>query len=59
MKKRITALLLSIVIAFALFPASANAIGNYGVNLSSSAYQSTINPFYASGYGGSSYDGYD
>ena len=35
------------------------AVGNYGVNLSCEAYQTTINPFFASGYGGRASDGYD
>jgi len=34
-------------------------VGSYGVNLAGAAYQTTINPFYARGYGGRDTDGYD
>lgn len=40
-------------------PITALAVGSYGANLASSAYQSNTNPFYASGYGGRASDGYD
>lgn len=56
---KIIALISFLVLLIVLVPTRAFAVGNYGVDLSSPAYQSSANPFYASGYGGNSDDGYD
>ena len=59
MKKRYMAFLLAVLMLLTLLPVTAFGVGNYGVNLGSAAYQTNLNPFFASGYGGRISDGYD
>lgn len=55
--KRMIALLLALCVSVSLLPTAAYAYGSYGVDFSAQAYQSAINPYFASGYGGSPVNG--
>lgn len=57
-KKIVMSLLFSLCIMVSIFQMTASAVGNYGVDLSSAAYQTSVNPFFAAGFGGNSSDGY-